>query len=329
MRTAYLLILWMVWGAVPSDGAESNVNYLDWGRSFAPPPATMEYQIPQRVLQKLPKTISLFSRAPDQSLPVPAVEWVIDRCITDKEEAAGMRRQVATNAAILKEGRTFLKRNANGYLLVNPGEGEIRFFKSRDFDVGQPGSRTKAANADVLEKPALEKHLCELLARLQIDADEIEKSPEKETGVVYRDRETFPPPARVATLVQRDVNVQRTVDGFPVIPRSDVHEILLSREISGEWSQMQIRWPRLERKELVSVSLTSNSDLERMVKSGQLIWDRSNEVNWANGEKIVVTEVRLGYLESRSGQLVPVLLLDADLKRETGDHYVVLLLPII
>jgi len=289
----------------------------------------MDYQIPQGVFQKLPKTISLFSRAPDQSLPVAAVEWVIDHCITDKAEAAGMKRQVATNTPILKQGRTFLKRNASGYLLVNPDEGEIRFFRSMNVDVGQRGDRAKAADSDILEKPVLEKHLRGLLARLQIDAGEIEKNPEKETGVVYRDREAFPPPARVAMLVQRDVNVQRTVDGFPVIPRSDVHEILLSREVSGEWSQMQIRWPRLERKESVSVSLNSNSDLERMVKSGQLIWDRSNEVNWANGEKIVVTEVRLGYLESRSGQLVPVLLLDADLKRETGGHYVVLLLPII
>ncbi|MGH7953392.1 MAG: hypothetical protein ACREFE_15970 [Limisphaerales bacterium] len=331
MKIQLLLILLMLgcWSRVTCFGAENDdADFEAWGTRFVAS-TNIEYKVSPSIFKNLPQEILIYSRAAQTPIPLSAAEWVIDRSATNAAEAAALKARIETNIAILTQGKTFLERDKNGVLLFDPAAGEIHFLHN-DFISGRQARAIKT-NEMVLSKTTLANEFWEMFHLLNLDPAEIEKNPDGSTNLVFRDTKDFPYPERKAVLVEREINVQRTMNGFTLLPASLVFdEITMSKSISGQWKEIKVHWPEYTISGRVSLSCHSNDALKKLAESKKLFWDRHSDIGPDEAQNIVISGIRVGYMQSKqTGRLTPVLLLDADVKTaQSNSSYAVIFLPL-
>ncbi len=304
------------------------------GGRFVPTPGLIRCTVPDAAFAKLPPRINQWARAAQTPLPLSAVAWVVDQCITNPATAAAVKARLGKEPDILKMGRTTLLQTGNVMLAVAPEAGEIRYYRR---DLG--GERITEADLrsrrrDSLDTNSLKAELMKLARHLGLSPAEWEIDSNEQARIVFSDRTRYPPPNRKSVLVERSVILNRSIDGQTLIPnlsapQPSFHELVLSRTYSGDYKEVRVHWPRLEAAGKMALPCKSNADLEKLMQKGPVLWDQNNQCNPSDAKQITIRDIRLGYFEPKdSSRLIPVLLLDAEAKPPTADDgYIVLILP--
>lgn len=322
--------------ASSSLGAKTNAaDFSGLGGRFVPSPGLIHSAVPGAAFAKLPPQIKQWARVAQTPLPVSAVAWVVDQCITNPATAAAVKARLEKEPNIVKTGRTTLLQSGNVMLAVAPEAGEIRYYRR---DLG--GERITEADLrnrrrDSLDTNILKGELMKLARHLGLCPAEWEKDSNGQPRIVFSDRTRYPPPNRKPVLVERSVTLNRSIDGRTLIPNLSTpqpgfHELVLSRTYSGDYKEVRVHWPRLEAAGSVAMPCKSNADLEKLLQKGPVLWDQSNQSNPADAKRITIRDIRLSFFEPMdSSRLIPVLLLDAEAKPPTADDgYIVLILPL-
>ncbi|MFN7140297.1 MAG: hypothetical protein ACK4UN_13255 [Limisphaerales bacterium] len=312
--------------SLASQGADYR-SLAEWGDSFSPPAERIECKIPSSAFRKLPKQVPLYARAETTSFPPQALDWILERAFSKTNEFAEQKARIASNPQILSQGKTVINRDAHSFLVISPESGSIHFFNRK---AAEFGSQALTNSSKLLDKTKMTKEFRDLFAQLNLNPGEIEKNVDGKENLVFRDTESFPPPQRLPVITQRQIYVQRQLNGCPLLNRNAFHEILLAKTISGEWAEMRIHWPKLNVIGSLPITPRSNPEFQKLIGTRKLFWDKSNQANWTDAKKIVITGIRVAYLEAAgSSKLMPLFLLDTELKGvPEADDYAVILMPI-